>query len=76
MGEAYSTCGKKRNACKVLIGKPEGGRPLGRHRRRWENNIKMNLIEIRWDGVDWIQVAQDRDTWRAVVNAVMNLRVA
>jgi hypothetical protein len=57
------------------MGKPEGKRPLGRPRRRWEDWIKMDLREIGWGGVEWIQLAQDRDRWRAVVNAVMNLRV-
>jgi hypothetical protein len=58
-----------------LVGKPEGKRPLERPRRRWEDRIKMDLREIGWGGVEWIQLAQDRDCWRAVVNAVMNLRV-
>jgi hypothetical protein len=57
------------------VGKPEGERPLGRPRRRCINNIKMNLGEIKWDGVDWIDVAQGRDQCRALVNTVMNLRV-
>jgi hypothetical protein len=55
--------------------KTEGKRPLGRPRRRWEENIRMNLGEIGWEGVDWMHLAQDRDQWRAVVNTVMNLRV-
>jgi hypothetical protein len=59
----------------ILVGKPEGKRPLGRARRRWVDNIKMDLREIGWDGVDWIDLAQDRDRWRAHVNTVMNLRV-
>jgi hypothetical protein len=67
--------GEKRNAYRLLVGKPEGKRPLRRPRRRWVGNIKMDLGEIRWDGVDWIHVAQDRDKWRALVNAVLNLRV-
>jgi len=58
------------------VGKPEGKRPLGRLRRRWENNIKMVLQEVGFGGMDWIELAQDRDTWRALVNAVMNLRVS
>jgi hypothetical protein len=58
-----------------VVGKPEGRRPLGRPRRRWEYNIKMDLREIGWRGVDWMHVTQDRDKWRAVVNTVMNLRV-
>jgi hypothetical protein len=61
--------------CRVLVGKPEGKRPLGRPVRRWEDNIKINLREIGWGGVDWIHLAQDRDQWRVLVNTVMNLRV-
>jgi len=57
------------------VGKPEGKRPLGRHRRRWEDNFKMDLREAGCGGVDWIELAQDRDRWRALVNVVMNLRV-
>jgi hypothetical protein len=57
------------------VGKPEGKRLLGRPRRRWKNGIRMNLREIGLGGVDWIRLAQDRDRWRAVVSAVMNLRV-
>jgi hypothetical protein len=57
------------------VGKPEGKRPLGRPRRRWLDNIKMYLREIEWDAMDWIDLAQDRDQWRALVNTVMNLRV-
>jgi hypothetical protein len=64
-----------RNAYRILVGKPEGKRPLGRPRRRWLDNIKKDLREIGWDGVDWIELAQDRDQWRALVNTVMNLRV-
>jgi hypothetical protein len=60
---------------KVLVGKPEGKRPLGRPRGRWEDGIRMDLGEIGLGGVDWIRLAQDRDRWRAVVSAVMNLRV-
>jgi hypothetical protein len=59
----------------VLVGKPEGKRPLGRPRRRWEDNIKMDLREMRMDGASWIQLAQDRVPWRACVNTAMNLRV-
>jgi hypothetical protein len=58
----------------ILVGKPEGKRPPGRPRRRWEN-IKMDLREIGWGGMDWINLVQDRDQWRALVNTVMNLRV-
>jgi hypothetical protein len=67
--------GQKRNAYRILVGKPEGRRPLARTRRRWVDNIKMNLREIRWDGVDWMDMAHDRDQWRALVNTVLNLRV-
>jgi hypothetical protein len=67
--------GEKRNAYRLLVGKPEGKRPLGRRRRRWVDNIKMDLREIGWDEVDWIDLAQDRDQWRALVNTVLNLRV-
>jgi hypothetical protein len=66
---------EKRNVYKVLVGKPEGKRPLGRARRRWVDNIKMDVGEIGWDGMDWIDLAQDRDQLRAIVNTVMNLRV-
>ena len=59
----------------MLVGKPEGKRPLGRPRRRWEDNIKMDLHEVECGGMEWIELAQDRDRWRALVNAVMNLRV-
>jgi hypothetical protein len=62
-------------AYRVLVGKPEGKRPLGRPRRRWEDNIKMDLGEIGTDGSNWIRLAQDRIHWRAFVNTVMNLRV-
>jgi hypothetical protein len=58
-----------------MVGKPEGKKPLGRPRRRWVDNIKMDLREIGCDGVDWIDVVQDRDHWRALVNTVLNLRV-
>jgi hypothetical protein len=67
--------GEKSNAYRIMVGKPEGKRPLGRPRRRWVNNIKIDLRDIGWDGVDWIGLAQDRDKWRALVNTVMNLRV-
>jgi hypothetical protein len=59
----------------MLMGEPEGKRPLGRPRRRWEDNIRMDLREIRWGAMDWTDLAQDRDLWRALVNTVMNLRV-
>jgi hypothetical protein len=64
--------GKKRNAYRILVGKPEGKRPLGRQKCRWVENIKMDLREIGWDGREWIYLAQDRDQWRALVNTVMN----
>jgi hypothetical protein len=67
--------GEKRNAYRILVGKPEGKRPLGRTRRRWVDNFKMDLREIGWFGVDWIDLGQDRDQWRALVNTVMNLRL-
>jgi len=67
--------GEMRGVYMDLMGKPEGKRPLGRPRRRWEDNIKMNLEEVGCGGMDWIELAQDRDRCRAVVNAVMNLRV-
>jgi len=66
--------GEERGMYSVLVGKPEEMRPLGIPRRRWENNIKMDLQEVGCGGVDWIELAQDRDRWRALVNAVMNLR--
>jgi hypothetical protein len=66
---------EKRNAYRILVGNPERKRPLGRPRRRWVDNIKMDLREIGWDGMDWIDLTQDRDQWRALVRAVMNLRV-
>jgi hypothetical protein len=67
--------GAKRNAYRILVEKPEGKRPLGRPRRRWMDNIKMDLREVGWDGMDWIDLAQDRDRWSALVNAIMKLRV-
>jgi hypothetical protein len=63
------------NAYGILVGKPEGKRPLGRPRRRWEDNNKFYLREIEWGGIDWIDLAQDRDQWRALVITVTNLRV-
>ena len=67
--------GERRGVYRVLVGEPEGKRLLGRPRGRWENNIKMNLQKMRCVGMDWIEVVQDRDSWRALVNAVMNVRV-
>jgi hypothetical protein len=75
MGTTCRTNGEKRNACRILVGNPEGKRPLRRTRGRWVNNIKMDLREIGWDGRDWIDLAQDRDQWRALVKALMNLRI-
>jgi hypothetical protein len=67
--------GEGRGVYKILVGRPEGKRPLGRPRRRWEDNIKMEVREIGIDEANWIQLAQDRVQWRAFVNTVMNLRV-
>jgi hypothetical protein len=66
---------EKRNACKILVGKPEGKRPLGRPRCRWVDDIKMDLREVGWDGVGWIDMAQDKEQRRTLVNTVFNLRV-
>jgi hypothetical protein len=76
MDGACSADGEERDVYRVLVGKPEGKRPLGRHRSRWEDNIRMDLQEVGCGGVDWIGLAQDRDRWRAIVNEVMNLRVS
>jgi hypothetical protein len=62
--------GERRNTYRILVGKPEGRRPLGRPRRRWVDNIKMDLREIGWDDVDWIDLAQDREEWKDLVNTV------
>jgi hypothetical protein len=67
--------GEERKVYKVLVGKPEGKRPLGRPRRKWEDGIRMDLREIGLEGVDWIRLVQDRDRWRAIVSAVMSLQV-
>jgi hypothetical protein len=75
MGRACSTNVKKMNAYWILVGKPEGKRPLGRPRRKWVDNIKMDLREVEWGGMDRIDLAQDMNQWRDVVNTVMNLRV-
>jgi hypothetical protein len=74
-GTTCSTNGVTRNAYRILVGKPEGRRPLGRTRRRWVDNIKIGLREIGWGGMDWMDLAQDRDQWRALVNTVMYVRV-
>jgi hypothetical protein len=75
MSRAYSTNGEKSNAYRILAGNSDGKKPLGRRRLRWVDNIKMDLREIEWDGMDWIDLAQDRDQWIALVNTVMNLQV-
>ena len=67
--------GDRTDLYKVLVGKPEGNRTLGRPRRKWQDNIKMDLEEMRYGGVDWIELAQDRDGWRALVTGAMKLRV-
>jgi hypothetical protein len=73
IGGACGTNGEKRNAYTLLVGKPEGKRPLGRPRRRWVDNIRMDLGEVGWCSVDWIDLAQDRNRWRALVYSVLNL---
>ena len=73
MGGACSAYGERLGVYRVLVGNPEGKRSLGRPRHRWEDNIKMDLHEVGCGGMDWIELAQDRDRWRALVNAVMNL---
>jgi hypothetical protein len=73
MCRACDRNGEKRNAYRILVGKPEGKRPLGRPRCRWVENIKMDLRDIGWVGMDWINLAQDGDQWRALVNTVLNL---
>jgi hypothetical protein len=67
--------GEKRNAYRIFVGKPEGKRPSGRPRHRWEDNVRMDLREIGLGGMDWIDLAQDRDQWRALMNTAMNLQV-
>jgi hypothetical protein len=74
MGRACSDFGGKRDACTILVGKPEGERPLARPTHRWEHNIKMDLGELGWGVMHWIDVAQDRDQWRALVNMLTNLQ--
>jgi hypothetical protein len=72
----YVTCiGEMKNSYNILVGKPEGKRPLVRQRCRWEDNIRMDIREIGWEGVDWMNLAPDRDQWQTLVNMVMNLRV-
>jgi hypothetical protein len=75
MGRACSTNGDKRHAYRIFVGKPGGKRPLERPGCRWLNNIKMDIGEIGWGGMDWMDLAQDRDQWRALVDTVMNLQV-
>ena len=75
VGGVCSTYGERRGVYRVLVGKPEGNRPLVKPRHRWEDNIKIDLQEVGCGGVDWIELAQDRDMWWAIVNAVINLRV-
>jgi hypothetical protein len=67
--------GEKRNGYRIWVGKPEGKQPLGRPRRRWMNTNKMDLREIEWNGIDWIDLGQDTDRWKALVNTVMNFRI-
>jgi hypothetical protein len=74
MGSACSTNWRKSIAYRILVGKPDGKRQLGNPRRRWADNIKMEVREIEWDGIDWIALALDRDKWKALVNTVMNHR--
>jgi hypothetical protein len=76
MGRECNTNGEKRNACRILMGKPEGNRPLGRPRRRWMGTIKTDFIEIGWLDMDWIDLAQDMDQWRALMNTVIDLWVS
>jgi hypothetical protein len=75
MGGPCSTNGEKKKTYRLLVGKPEGKRSLGKPRCRWEDNIRMDLGEGGWGDADWIGLAQDRNRWRALVNSVLNLRV-
>ena len=75
MGGACSADGEEIGVCRILVGKPEGKRPMGRPRRRWEDNIRMDLQEVGCGGIEWIGLVQDRDRWREIVNAVMNFGV-
>jgi hypothetical protein len=75
MGGPCSTNGEEEESVRLFVGKPEGKRPLGRPRRGWVDNIRMNLGEVGWGDVDWIGLAKDRNRWRALGNSVLNLRV-
>jgi hypothetical protein len=75
MGGPCSTDGEKRNAYRLLVGKPEEKKPLERPRRRWVDNIRMDLLEVGWSDMDWIGLAQDRNSWRILVNSILNFRV-
>jgi hypothetical protein len=75
MGLACGTYGRQERCIQGLVGRSEGKRPFGRPRHRWEDNIKIDLQEVVWGGMAWIDLAQDRDRWWALVNAVMNLQV-
>jgi hypothetical protein len=76
MGRVCSTNGETKNAYRILVGKLERRRPLGSPRRKWVDNNKMDLRDIGWDGIDWTDMTQDREEWRALVNTVINLRVS
>jgi len=76
MGVTCSTYGERRGKYRVLVGKPERKRPLRRPRRRWEDIIKVDLHEVKCGGMDWIELAEDRDRWQALMNVVMNLQVS
>jgi hypothetical protein len=71
----HASMGKKRNAYRILVGKADGKRPLGKPRRRWEDSVMMDLREVGWGGMGWIQLSQDREQWRSFVNTVINLWV-
>jgi hypothetical protein len=73
--EHVARMGEMKNAYNISVGKPEGKRLFARPRRRWEDNIRMDITEIEWECVDWMYLAQDKDQWRALVNTVMNLRL-